>query len=421
MTWLVFDNFIFLFETMLMIYLAQQFLGARREGRLKAAVYIGLLLVIHKIVAVTFWGSMELTAVFSGLADYFLFGILWPKQRDKRLFIICLYYAAMMMIDLLLIFTVPVSSVPISEAQYQAAGMIVSRLLLAVLVIMVSRIGGRIGTAKRLFLFVAPLPALLVIVLLISYCGYEVDEVTANQSMELTIIVILIITLVLLCVYMKLARNEEVLEERIRMQEELQSEQEKYCTALLKSYESIRSTRHDLHHYLDAIAVFTGAGQYEEIQNICSHARQCIGESLISTGNEMVDAIIYSKQALFERMGAVADIDGALPGTLKYSAADICVVLSNALENAAEAVAVLPPDQRVVHVRFRYEGWLLITVENAVGTIPKQSHGRFISGKGPAHGIGIENMKAACERQNGYLETTIKDGMFIMAATMQPE
>ncbi|MGL5437293.1 MAG: GHKL domain-containing protein [Lachnospiraceae bacterium] len=415
------DNFIFVFETGLLVFLARQFFTIHRQSRLRMGIYVLMLLVIHKVIAIAFAGSTGMVALLFGLTDYFMFGIIWPGQWLRRMFIIYFYYALMIAIDLLFILAVPAASVPLSTGQYQVTGMIVSRLLLALLIMFVTRPGRRNHTIENLFVFLAPLPVLIAVVLLISHYGYEVHEVAPNQNLSLLIIVIVLTVLILLYAYIRLARNEEVLQERLRMQEEMRSTQEEYCTAVIKSYGSIRSTRHDLHHYLDAVTAFIYTRQYQEALNICSHALQRTGKSLIFTGNETVDAIIYSKQTLYEQIGAVISVDGVLPATLNYDSADICIVLSNALQNAAEAVAVLPAEQRIVYVRFRFEKWLLITVENAIVTPPKFHHGRYISNKGSEHGIGMDNIAAACRRQNGYMETTIEDGVFILAATMQPE
>lgn len=423
MIWLIFDSVIYIVETILLMFLARQLLSDRRPGRLRAGVYTGLLVVIHKAIALVFCGFVVLTAAGSGLADYIIFGILWRQQWYKRLFIICFYYALMITIDLLLIFAVPVLAVPLNLEQYQLFGMVVSRLLLALVVGLTGMLqrGGNKG--KNLFVCIVPLPVLIIIALLFSYFGHEVTDVMPSQNLDLAVLMILIMVLILCYICIQLTRNEEVLWQRLRMQEELRAGQEKYCAAVLENYASIRSTKHDLHHYLDTIAALIDTGQYEAAQNICSHALGRTGVSLIYTGNETVDAIIYSKQALYEQAGAVLTVEGPLPRVLEYDGADICIVLSNALENAAEAVAQLPGEHRRVLVRFRYDGWLLITVENmtAAGTDRRNGGSRYQSPKGPDHGLGIDNMAAACKRQNGYLETEIKDGVFILAATMQPK
>lgn len=421
MRWVILDYAVFIFETGLLVYLARHFFTVRRMGRRYAITYIVLLLVLHKIIAAVFIGQVELTAIFSGLADYFLFGILWPRQWYKRMFIICFYYALMITIDLVLIFMFPLSAAHPNPEQYQFLCMVTTRSLLLFLVLLITRKNRQKNILGNHFILIAPLPALISITMLISHSGYEVYEVAFNQNLDLTVIVILAAIMVLLGVYTRLARNEEILRGRLKMQKELCREQESYSAAVLKSYDSIRRTKHDLHHYIDAITAFIRTGQYEPAADISSHARQGIGTALIFTGNETVDAIIYSKRLLFKQIGAALSIDGLLPKVLDYDTADICIVLSNALENAAEAVAVLPDKQRTVYLRFRFQGWLLIIVENEINTLPKMTNGRYFSNKGePLHGIGLDSIAAACQRQNGYLETVIENGRFIMAATMQP-
>lgn len=422
MKWILLDHAVFMAETGLLAFLARHFFSARRKGRRYTVSYIALLLISHKITVVIFAGQAELTAVFSGLADYLLLGILWPGQWYKRMFIICFYYVLMIIIDLLLIFVFPITAAHPNPEQYQLLCMIASRSLLLFIVILITGAGRQKKIMGNHFIFIAPLPAVIAVAILMSHCGYEVYEVAFNRNLNFTVIVILAVVLVLLCTYTRLARNEEILQERLKMQKKLRREQENYSAAVLKNYASIRRTRHDLHHYVDAMTAFVLTGQYEQAVNISRRARQGTGETLIFTGNETVDAIIYSKQQLFEQTGAVISIDGLLPAALDYDGADLCIVLSNALENAAEAVAGLPARQRTVYLKFRFAGWLLIVVENEIKTEPKTVNGRYISGKaGALHGIGLDSMAAACRRQNGYLETEIKDGKFILAATMQPE
>lgn len=421
MRWVIFDHAVFMFETGMLVFLARHFLSVKRKGRHYSITYIVLLLILHKIIAAVFIGQVVLTAVLSGLADYFLFGILWPGQWYKRMFIICFYYALMITIDLFLIFTFPFTAEQSGLEQYQFLCMIASRSLLLFLVLMITGKGRKKSVLGNHFILIAPLPALISLIMLISLCGYEVYEVTFNQNINLAIIVIMAIVLTLLWAYTRLAKNEEILHGKLEIQKELYKEQERYSAAAIESYSSIRRTRHDLHHYVDAITEFVQTGQYGPAANISSRVRQGIGISLIFTGNETVDTIIYSKMRLFDKIGAGLSIDGLLPKVLEYDSADICIVLSNALENAAEAVAGLPVKQRTVNLRFRFQEWLLIVVENEMRAPPKMTNGRFISRKGGSlHGIGLDSIAAACQRQNGYLETSIENGRFILAATMQP-
>lgn len=421
MNWAILDHAVFMLETGLLVILAGHFFTVRRKGRRYTVIYMLLLLTVHKLITVIFIGQVELTAIFSVLTDYFLFGVLWPGQWYKRMFIICFYYAIMITVDLLLICMFPLTAADPGTEQYQFLCMITSRSLLLFLVLLITRTGRHKNILGKHFILIAPLPGLISFTMLISHSGYEVYEVAYNPNFNLPVIIILVTIMALLCIYTILARNEEILRGRLKLQNELRKEQEDYCAAVLENYASIRRTRHDLHHYIDAITAFIHTGQYGQAVNISSRARQGAGISLIYTGNETVDAIIYSKQHLLEQLGVSLAIEGSLPKMLDYDSVDICIVLSNALENAAEAVAGLPDKQRTVDLRFRFDGWLLIVVENEINTPPKTANGKHISSKaGSLHGIGLDSIGAACQRQNGYLETIIANGRFVLAATMQP-
>lgn len=422
MFWMVFDNIILIYETGILFYLAKQFFTTYRKEKFRVPAYIVSVLILHRGIAVVFAEHLTLTALCSGLIDYLLFGLLCPKQWRKRLFTIFFYYVLMISLDLLLIFVFPVRPDDPHLELYHFLGIIVSRSLLLFVLQLALVMGGKNTIPGNHFMIVAPLPALISIALLVSLYGYEVYEVVFNRQLGITVAMILLVVLILLFVYIQLMRNEEALQEQLQTQKLLRREQAKYCDALLKNYYTIRSARHDLHHYLGTVSVLIQSGQYEPALEICGSAWRQLGSSFIYTGNEIVDAVLYSKQALFHQAEAVLIVEGCLPPNPGYDGADICVILSNALENALEAVIKLPVDDRIVNVRFIFNNWLLIIVENKITELPVNNHGRFHSRKpGRDHGIGIESITAACKRQNGYMEITIKDGKFILSATLQPK
>ena len=419
MKWIIIDNLILIYETVLLAYMARHFLSARQKGVSRSLLYLVLLLAMHRVIAVFFSGRLGLTALYSGLADFFLFGILWPKQWRKRIFIIFFFYTLMISLDLFFIFSFPLTE-GYNPEQYQLLCTAASRSLLLFLVLFAIKLGDKSGRTN-LFLFVAPLPALISAALLFSIQGYEVYDVMFNQRISIVIIVILLTALVLLCAYAKLNHNEEALQAKLLAQEQLRQMQQKYYSSAMESYKAMRMARHDLKHFSDLVAAHIHAGQYDQALEICGHMVKGTGETFLFTGNETVDAILYSKQALFGKLGVTFSVEGSLPPELHYDGADICVILSNMLENAAESVSGLQENHRWISVRFRCQDWLLIVVENETANRPQKQGGRYLTGKtGAGHGIGLESIEAACKRQNGYMEIIVKEGKFITAVTLQP-
>lgn len=418
---IIVNQIVFLIETVLLIVLARHFLAEQQHGKKQMMIYLILLLLIHELIAELFAGTSALTIGSLGIADFILLGILWPGQKLRRMMLVCFYYALIISLDLLLILAFPVAESDPDLAKYQLLGTIITRSTLTFLILLVTRQGRRGLASPDPYVFVAPLPGLIAVGLLASYRGYEVYEVVLNQKLGLLAMLIVFTVLVVLYAYIRLAQNEAVLREQLQIQAQLNREQEQYCKSVLETYDSIRDARHDLRHYMEAVAVFVRTEQYDEVIKLCNHVTRLTGKALVFTGNEMVDAILYSKQGRYEQSGVTLNIEGTLPRTLTFDSADICIVLSNALENAAEAVAELPIEQREILVEFRYDGWLLVTVENRIGSEPEVHNGRYVSKKeGAMHGIGMESMAAACARQNGYIETTVASGRFLVAATMQP-
>ncbi|MBS5671888.1 MAG: GHKL domain-containing protein, partial [Firmicutes bacterium] len=64
--------------------------------------------------------------------------------------------------------------------------------------------------------------------------------------------------------------------------------------------------------------------------------------------NELVSLLCSSFAEKAQHAGARLDVDAKLPQALGISDAELCAVLSNALENALHAVAALPEKERTV-------------------------------------------------------------------------
>ena len=64
--------------------------------------------------------------------------------------------------------------------------------------------------------------------------------------------------------------------------------------------------------------------------------------------NELANLLCSSFAEKAQHAGARLDVDARLPQALDISDAELCAVLSNALENALHAVAALPENERTV-------------------------------------------------------------------------
>ena len=103
---------------------------------------------------------------------------------------------------------------------------------------------------------------------------------------------------------------------------------------------------------------------------------------------------------------------------------DLCIVLSNSLENAMEACRKVPPEQNpfVAAEARQFVGQFLIKVVNSYdGQLSKNGNTLATSKEGSGHGFGLNNIKKVVESYDGYLKTAYDGNTFTLMAAFPAE
>ena len=95
---------------------------------------------------------------------------------------------------------------------------------------------------------------------------------------------------------------------------------------------------------------------------------------------------------------------------------DICTILSNALDNAADACVNFPkPSDRYIDVRIEdSENEMIISVKNPSTEAPKRRAGAYISRKKDSdnHGLGLKSIKRTVDKHKGDMLVKYENGIF---------
>lgn len=191
-------------------------------------------------------------------------------------------------------------------------------------------------------------------------------------------------------------------------------------SALRESQAMTARYRHDLRHHLQYLLACIGSGQTERakeyISEICGElesrqVRRCCE-------NEAVNLILSAFVKRAEETGVVMNIRGALPAIVPFSDNDLCVILSNALENALHACLPFVEAGRecAIDVEFRFctqSGRLFLQIANPCGEDVRFEKGIPMSSRA-GHGIGVQSICAVVERYGGGCTFLTENGQFIL-------
>ncbi len=206
--------------------------------------------------------------------------------------------------------------------------------------------------------------------------------------------------------YKKLQQNFRLSTE-ISLMEQEEHSLNRYVEEAKARYDETKSFRHDIRNHIAVVKNLLQSGKFTEAVSYME-AMDDIAEKMsfpCSTNNPVVDILVGNKLGIAKSMGIDADCSLLLPYPCDIKDIDICIVLSNALDNAIQAVKSLDAGiEKYIRVSGRIQGdFLMIEVENSF-------HGKDTFKKG----TGLSNVKKVAEKYGGAMSIETQENKFVL-------
>lgn len=202
---------------------------------------------------------------------------------------------------------------------------------------------------------------------------------------------------------------------RLQRENQLLSMQQERYENLQAAIDEARQTRHDLRHHLNQLSALAQEGDLEKLRAYLA----CIASRIPSLEmrfceNRAADSVAGYYCALARRESIPYCVQLDLPEQLPVDEVDLCLILSNLLENALEASLRTAPVRREVKLTayLHGENLVLIQVENAFDGEIREKGGVFQSSKRKGNGIGIQSVRHLAEKSGGAYTFSHSDGIF---------
>ena len=184
-------------------------------------------------------------------------------------------------------------------------------------------------------------------------------------------------------------------------------------------YRQTRGWRHDYHNHIQTMKAYLAMGKLEELDSYLNKLDRDLStiDTVVKTGNVMIDAILNSKISLAKQRGIAVDAKAIVPMELgdSVSEVDLSLIIGNLMDNAMEAcMRVDDPEKRFIRVYIDImKGELYIYVINATsGTLRRVGRVYETLKDRRQHGFGLMRIDKAVERCHGYLERADEEGVF---------
>lgn len=181
----------------------------------------------------------------------------------------------------------------------------------------------------------------------------------------------------------------------------------------------IRRFRHDYTNHMNCLGAMLKSERYTEaadyIENISGKLPS--GEFLFKTGNYIADAILTDKQEKAAVHNISIKFDGCI--TDKINNTDLCIILSNALDNSIEACTKIDGEKEIsVYGNFQ-QGYFVLIIKNPTkntltvnGELPATSKDDKVY-----HGFGLSNIRFVVDKYNGTMRFSSENNFFILCLT----
>lgn len=191
----------------------------------------------------------------------------------------------------------------------------------------------------------------------------------------------------------------------------------KHYTEVENIYKQMRGWRHDYHNHIQVMKAYLELGKYEDMDKYLSDLDKDLSniDTVLKTGNLMVDAILNSKLSMAINQGININAKATVPKNIKVADVDLCVIIGNLMDNAMEAaIKIENPEDRFIRVYIReMKNQLYISITNSVGGEVRKINLEYISTKlGINHGFGLKRVDSIVSRYHGFINRQNEEGVF---------
>ena len=239
---------------------------------------------------------------------------------------------------------------------------------------------------------------------------------TATISMKVvTFMAVLLaacIFVLLLIFFLYTKQSKRQLEEVNRLNVRYLELQKKYYTDSLKQYEDMRRFCHDINHHLYILSELSREDKVAELKGYIGTMAESYEKMRgIHSGNFIADCII--SHTLYKLKGKEAlefNLEGHFPETFFMEDIDFCILLSNLLENAREALEKITGECMLQIEVKHFRQWFYLIVQNSTDkdTIDFQETSKQDKRN---HGYGVQNISRIAEKYNGTVLWNCENGM----------
>ena len=211
--------------------------------------------------------------------------------------------------------------------------------------------------------------------------------------------------------------EKTIADERALWYEQLLDQQQSYYSYILADQEEASHIRHDMRNQIQTVYALMQSGDSDTAQAQLGELTRMTEQHQSFCRNRIVDAILHVKELQYRDRGIKLQCQCSVPEDLAVAGTDLCSLFSNLLDNAANAVEPLEPQQKIVS--------LSSVFDNNVFTVRCENHypgeeSLLPSHRPDGHGLGLSILEDLAKRYQGEMNTETDNDIFKVTLWLLP-
>ena len=404
--WKLLDMFILIIEW-ISLYILINDLSIKKVSKNQS--FFSFLLILGIAFAMNLLGIFPNVRVFISIMLSILYVKLnYEVNLSKALTIPLVYWMMLIGIEALSISSIVYVnnidvSVLLSPNLYRLETIILAKSFLFIGILMVKYFKLFSQISKNDFIYIGiPICTNILSLLIIFKQGISNLDIELIDNFNL----ILISFLILLSYYYGV---REFMKEKINLEY-------RYYKKIEENQEKIKRIYHDINNHMICISNLSNE---KDVKEYVKSLDLNIGYINFNFGNKILDIIISEKYQLCKDKGIRFDIVADFSKLDFIDMMDLCVIFSNALDNAIEACDKILDDSKdkYISVNVTYiNSFCFIKIENSKINEINIKNNNFITNKKDKfmHGIGLKNIKDTVYKYNGEIKIEFDDDKFVI-------
>lgn len=246
-------------------------------------------------------------------------------------------------------------------------------------------------------------PCFAISVLFCCLLGTDISYGTDMNPLYLVVAIGLLYTSIVIVFYTISLQEQENVRHNLELANHHYAMQKEYYEQYRAQQEQTRALWHDIRKYLRAVEAESGStASLEQLQEMVDSI-----SPVVDVGNRVVSIILNEYVQIANEAETMLVLDVQIPSELPIIAADLYIVLGNTLDNALDACAEFPKNERIISLQLRMHNQMLFyRISN-----PYQI-AHFRRKRNQFHGYGLKNVRECVTRNNGNMNISTENDTY---------